>query len=492
MTEPIIAEDQVPIDREQASGEAIESSTLKRQMGTKSLMLVVLAYMSPITAVAGYVPLAIGYGNGLGAPLMFVAVGIVMLFFSVGFSAMVRNIPRPGAFYAYISAGLGRRVGLGAGYLAAANYIVGGASFFFFGGITVHGLMLSSFNIDVPWWAYALFFLVIVSVFSYRGMQFNVRILVPVVLVELALVAAFNIGTLIRGGPTGYATDVFTWEAFTSGPIAVAALFVLALFAGWETTAVYREEVHNPDRAIPRATYLLAAFVSLFYGLVAWCLIIALGTDKAVEATAADPAGSFSTAIAHSLGGASGQILTVLIITSIIACELSIANASSRYLYSFSVDKMIPHGFSKVHDRLGSPHRAAVLNIAIMVIAALVMFIVSRDPVEIYVAATGVLMFAFEALMLLMSIAVVVYFRRNRGTGEPLWKVVIAPIVSSCIFACLLYVSAINSDLILGERTTLVPVLFALVAVFFIVGFGYASFLANRRPADFHRIGRTE
>ena len=39
--------------------------------------------------------------------------GVILLFFSVGYSAMSRHITNAGAFYAYIANGLGRPVGIG-------------------------------------------------------------------------------------------------------------------------------------------------------------------------------------------------------------------------------------------------------------------------------------------------------------------------------------------------------------------------------------------
>lgn len=62
---------------------------LATRMGTTGLVLTVMAYLAPLSGTAGFVTLVIGYGNGLGAPLTFPAAGLVLLVFSVGYTAMV-------------------------------------------------------------------------------------------------------------------------------------------------------------------------------------------------------------------------------------------------------------------------------------------------------------------------------------------------------------------------------------------------------------------
>jgi len=78
--------------------------------------------MSPLTGQLANVPLAVGLGNGIGAPAGF-EIGIVMLvLFSVGYVKMMRSVPSSGGFYSFISHGLGRPFGLGAGWASIFAY----------------------------------------------------------------------------------------------------------------------------------------------------------------------------------------------------------------------------------------------------------------------------------------------------------------------------------------------------------------------------------
>src|SRR5262245_52222663 len=96
---------------------------LSGHLGTTSLVLSVLAFSAPVVTVSGYIAFAIGFA-GEAAPLALVVATVVLVIFSVGYTTMTKHIHRPGAFYAYISLGLGKVPGVGAAYLASISYIL--------------------------------------------------------------------------------------------------------------------------------------------------------------------------------------------------------------------------------------------------------------------------------------------------------------------------------------------------------------------------------
>jgi amino acid transporter len=452
-----------------------------------------MAYLAPLAAAAGYIPFVIGYGNGLGAPLTFLLCGVVLTLFSVGFLAMVRHVPRPGAFYAYVSAGLGKRVGLGTGALTLTFYLLTAVGFYIFGGLAMKSVAQSDLGMDLPWWAYAVVLLIIVGFCSYRGIDFNARVLAVVVALEFSVIMLFNVVTLFRGASAGrLPAEPFTWSAFTSGSIAVAVLFAIAFFVGFESTAIYREEVRRPTRTIPRATYLVIGTISVFYCVTTYCVIAALGVGKAVPAAAADPSGTFPAAVNVTVGHAFSQVVAVMVLTSVLACELAMTNATTRYVYSFGVDRVLPPAVGAVHKRFGSPYRAAIVTNTVTAAGVLGVVLAGVNPQVAYGTFSGVLEFGFEVIVLLVSLAAIVYFQRNRRTGEPIWRVLIAPVLSIVIFGWLLYYSAARSSLLLGTPTPLTPVLFGLLGGALAAGVGLASWLAVRKPDVYARIGRAQ
>ena len=95
-------------------------TTLRRgTLGLLGIIFFVVAASAPLAGMTGAFPVAVGIGNGAGAAGMYVAVGIVLLLFSVGYATMSHYVTNTGAFFAYVGRGPGhrarRRVGGGVG-----------------------------------------------------------------------------------------------------------------------------------------------------------------------------------------------------------------------------------------------------------------------------------------------------------------------------------------------------------------------------------------
>ncbi|MCE7002681.1 hypothetical protein LWC34_07530 [Kibdelosporangium philippinense] len=105
--------------------------------------------------MTGNVPVAVAFGNGIGAPAGYIFATVVLTVFSIGFVAMARRITSAVAFYGFISHGLGRVMGLASGLLAVLAYVVFEASivgiFAYFADTTINAQL----GLDLPWQLYA-------------------------------------------------------------------------------------------------------------------------------------------------------------------------------------------------------------------------------------------------------------------------------------------------------------------------------------------------
>ena len=99
-----------------------KTGTLKpAALGTWGVVFLVVSAAAPLSVLAGIGPLAVLIG-GVSAPLVYAVAGIVLAVFAIGFLFMARNLKPMGGFYTYIAVGLGRVVGLAAGFLAWVSY----------------------------------------------------------------------------------------------------------------------------------------------------------------------------------------------------------------------------------------------------------------------------------------------------------------------------------------------------------------------------------
>src|SRR4249920_3453080 len=93
-------------------------------VGLFAVLFMATANAAPITAMTGNVPISVAYGNGLGTPAGFLVATVVLTLFAIGFVQMARYITTAGAFYGFITHGLGQLTGMASGMLATMAYVV--------------------------------------------------------------------------------------------------------------------------------------------------------------------------------------------------------------------------------------------------------------------------------------------------------------------------------------------------------------------------------
>lgn len=460
---------------------------LSGQMGTMQLVLTVLAFSSPLTVLAGYLSLTI-MSSGETAPVAFVIVTAALLIFSAGYMAMMKHMPRPGAFYAYISEGLGRHVGLASAFLATVSYTVIGMGVYFFAGMTIVDLLAKNGGPDIPWWLGAVAVWVFISILGYFNVDVSAKVLVWVMFVEVAIVMIFNVAVVGQGGDTGLTLSPFNAIEYASGEVWVGLLFAMLVFLGFEATALYRDEVRDPRRTIPRATYLAVVFIGALYTVSAWVMVMAFG-DNAQNAAGDDAAGMFAIASDSYIGSWFSTIATTLVVTAVLAAILSIHNASTRYLFNLSADRALPRILGVVHVRHRSPYRASMTISAFTLVAVGLFVIAGNDPAIVYGQLAGLGSAGVFILMALVSVAVVAWFRRHgKEADEGVWTTLIAPLISTVAMFALVVFALANFELVVGESDANF-ILQLVLAASFGAGLVTAAVMKVRRPADFERLG---
>ncbi|SFP72929.1 APC family permease [Amycolatopsis rubida] len=464
---------------------------LRGTMGTIQLAFTVLAMSAPIGNVVGVLPLGITRGNGIGSPTIYIFVGLIFLLFAVGFTTMTRNLPRAGAFYTYITAGLTRPVGLGAGFLAAFTYLVLMVGSYAFFGVSVQNVLTQFGLPNVPWWIWAVVCCVIITALGHFNVEISGKVLAVLMAVEVVLVMLFNLPVLFSGGPHGYQLDSFHPTQVFSGDLGVAVLFAIACFMGFESSAIYREEVRNPDRTIPRATYLAIIGLGTFYVLTSWALVTFWSPGKVVASGAADPTRLFTGGFRYYMGSTFTQIMTVLVVSSVFAGALSTHNALSRYLFSLGRDGIMPAFLGKPHRKHGSPAKASAFATGAVVLVS-IPFLASRlDPVTMYSSMFALGTFSLLVLFLLTTLAVLRYFRLITHR-ERVWNTVVAPALGFLGLLLLLVLSSVFYAMSIGGPQWLAVGQQLLLAVILVVGIVLGNRWRRTRPAAYARIGSAE
>jgi amino acid transporter len=468
------------------------SGSLKRGvLGTGSLVFTVVAAAAPLTVMAGVAPLAITVG-GIGAPAGYIAAGIVLTIFAVAFTRMTRHVGSAGAFYAYVARGLGRSWGVAAALLALVSYNTLQIGVYGLFAVQAKATLADVFGLDVPWPVIALVAVALVLAVAWLGIDVGAKVLGVLLVLESGILLLLAIGVLAHGGAAGLDATSFTPGAVFGPGMGGVLAFSFAAFMGFESTALYRREARDPERTIPRATYIAVGFMAVFYCFITWSVIQAFGSDQAVDAARGDIAGMFFTAIGTYVGPWAATLMHLLVVSSVYAAQLAFHNAITRYTHALAREGVLPAWLGKVHPRYGSPYRASIVQtgLAIVVIAAFA--IGGADPYTgllLWVNTPGVV--GILVLQTLTAIATVVYFlRRNRSVSTPL--AVAAGIASSVLLTIATYILVGSVGLLTNAPTTVNVVLVSIVPATLLAGGLLALWLRSRRPATYARIGEDD
>lgn len=475
--------EKVPVVREDGAPAPAHSTALRAgTIGVAGIVFFVFSAQAPLTGVVGATPLAVGIGNGAGAPGAYLVVGIVIMLFAVGFVAMSRSVDTHGGFYAYVKAAFGRRLGGAAAWLAILTYVSIQAAMYGLYGVSFSAL-LGTLGVAVPWWIPTLVTVAFVHFMGTRNIELGAKVLAVLVGLETSVLLAFALKVVFTGGgPEGLnLTASFSPPAVMAGAPGVALMFAIACMFGFESTAIYSQEAKNPKKTVARATYLSVCLIAGFFSVVSWTFVSFYGAGKVSDAATAalnsgDSTSFVVNAIIAALGPWAGTTAQVLLLTSILASVMALHNSVNRYFHSLSLHGSLPGVLARTNLH-GAPYRAAVVQTALTVLLVMPFAAFGLDPVlTLFSWFSGLSVASLLVVYVLTSVAVVAYFRRRRATN--LWRTLAAPAVATVLLIGLLAQVIINFTQLIGGDETTAAVLLAVVPAFFALGIA----LEPKRP----------
>jgi amino acid transporter len=458
-------------------------------LGTSDIVFMVMAAAAPMGVVVTLLPMAFAFGNGGGVPGTYLGAIGAMLLFAIGYVRIIPFVQNAGAFYAYISASVGRTWGLAAAYVAAVSYFALSASTLAPMAYFCEQLFERLTGTKLHWSVWAFGGLALVSWLSYHRITLAARVLGFALAAEVALILLLDIAIIAHVG-----WQAFDLRDFTPGRIIVPGLGVAAIYAfngvlGVEGTAIYQEEARHRAVTVPRATYIAVVVVGLFYVFTAWCLASATGADQVAGVAKSNP-GAFvmDQSLAH-LGAWGADAVSLLVLTSSFAAVLGLFNNSARYLYALGRDGVLPRALSQTHPRHGSPHIAGWVLTAALVIVFVLAVLARLDPLtNVATAMVGLGSVGLMALLAITALTVPIFFARQRMFG---FAVTVAPAAGGLVIAAATVLAFLNYSLLTGVDSVVInrlPYVLIALAAF---GACQALWLRRTNPALYLRIAST-
>lgn len=464
-----------------------DGESLKRSLGTAKLVVFVIAAVAPLAAVIGVLPVALVFGSGAALPLAFVLTTIVVGLFSVGYSAISREVVVGGAFYTYIAKGLGSTTGLGAAFIAVVSYVIfvpGGISYL---GFVVHTLCLDLAGIDIHWMWFSAAAAIAIGLLGYRKLDVSSGLVMVLILLEFLLLLVFDAGVVHRLGAGTFPAEALDVGSLMKGAPGVSILLAFTCYFGIESAALYSEEARSPEKSVARATYIAVALIGLFYFATSWITVGAIGPAN-VRSIPADQVGLIYFNLSDKyLDRLFTHVIQVAVATSMFATVLSIHNVASRYMFVLGRQGCLPRRLGAVHPAHRSPYVASVVVSIVSSVVVGVAAIMKVHPmlglgtVALGFAAVGVML-----MQVLTSVAVIAYFRRS-PTRHP-WKHVIAPSLSLIGLAAALWISLENFEYLSGSTNPTVNKLPYALAIVMLSGVLYARWLRKTHPSRYAEL----
>ncbi|RFB91355.1 amino acid permease [Rhizobium leguminosarum bv. trifolii] len=463
----------------------------KNAIGLLGVVFFVIATNGPLTVLMGAVPSAITFGNGIGLPGVFVLIGLIYLLFSVGFAAMAHHIKNAGAFYAYVSNGLGHPLGVGAAFMAITAYASLNLALYGMFGFFGSHLLTRITGLELPWWVVCAVFAIVVHFFSTRNIQFNGKMLGTLMLAEIAIILVFDAGVFNQGGgPDGLTLAPFAPSNVFVPALGSAIVFVISAFTGFETAAIYAEEARDAKRTVPLALYISVIVIMTLYAGSTWLLIAAYGIEEALKTAANNPGEIWFTMSTKLVGAWSADVMDVLMTTSLFAAILSFQNTLSRYLFSLGREGVIWRGFAVLHPKQQTPTIASGFQSVLMIAGIVAAGLYSLDPLTVLMplaatpASIGIVVVQFLA-----ALAVVGFFHTSKRDAN-LFQRLIAPSVSAIALGAVLIMMLMNVSLLTGGNPVFDWLLPTSVFAIGLFGVAYAMWLKRNRPAVYQNLAR--
>jgi amino acid transporter len=472
--------------------DSVSRTLASNRLGVPSVVFFVLSAATPLTVVAGVITTGYAVTGIIGLPIAFVAMALLLALFAVGYVAMSRHITNAGAFYTYVTHGLGRPAGVGAAWMALFAYNALQVGLYGIIGAAASPLIAEWFGVELSWWVIALIAWAIVGILGVLRVDINGRVLAVLLLSELAIIIIYALSYLANP-----ANGEVTFDTLAIGNLfqtGVGALLVLAVlgFVGFEASVVYSEESRNPRRTVLLATYVSIAIIGFVYVLSSWAMSVATGPDAIVAFTQEVGPGTIFALADGSLGGPWVRVGEILFATSVLAAMISFHNTCARYGFALGREHVLAGVLGQTSPRSGAPVVASIIQSVIGLIVIVVYAVFDWDPVLYLFFTLGVTGgFGVLVLITVTSIAVVAFFARE-PSGENAWRRTIAPILAAILLVITVFYGVVEYDFLLGlpnpqPLRTILPLVYV---VLFVFGVLWARYLRSSRPEVYEMIGR--
>lgn len=306
--------------------------------------------------------------SGAATPFVYFVCLVAILITASGIMEMSARLPSAGAFYTYVTRGLGPKSGFVTGGLMFVAYALLPPAEIGLIGSYLQSTLNDQFGWTIPWWLIGLAPAAVMIVLAVRGIQSSIRAALVLFTGEVIVVIVMAVIVVAKGGQDGLSLHPLSPTASPNGFGGLVTGFVFAAlsFVGFEAAATLGEEVKRPARNVPRAILLSVLLVGVIYVFCIWAEVIGLGEDATnkLDGSAA-PWNQLAATYAPWM-----KLFVILAsVSSMFAVMVNSNNGIIRILHVMGREGLLPKSLARI-DKRGTPINAVALQGVFSVVVA--------------------------------------------------------------------------------------------------------------------------
>ena len=325
-------------------------STLERGgiglIGATTLGVVMLS--PAMTLYGGFGP---SYLNaGAAAPLAFVWALLATLPTAFSYIMLSKEYPTSGSAADWAEKAFTRRVGVWAGWMVFLYYLTN----FIIQPVTMAvfaGNLFQVTHIAPSFLTFAFACLICLgsgAYFVYKGISISSKGALVFLIIETLVVTALCLSVLMFASKSGalLTFDNMRMSASPTGSSGIfrAMVFAILAFCGFDVVSTLSEEVREPEKTIPRATFLSLLIYAGIIILGIWALTYG-GTREELQKIASGGAMPISE-VARKVWGPGGLLIPLTGLSATFGLTIATAIGASRILFSMSRGGLAPSRFA--------------------------------------------------------------------------------------------------------------------------------------------------
>jgi amino acid transporter len=441
------------------------------------------AYSAPSTSMFFNSPFAAA-NAGTAMTAAFLASAIAIAFVAFNIAQFSSKLPSSGYAYTFVSHGLGSKAGFVSAWMTLLAFVGTPIIVPPYFGMTLSSLIENLTGLHIHWAILALLLLAFVGTLTVLGISDSLKVSGVFVVIELAAVAIFAVYMIVKS-PGGQVPSAFSPASAPSlGAFAVAMIFCILSFQGFESAATLGEETVDAKVRVPRALLGAIVVTGLFYTFTSYGAVVGWGA-KDIDKYGADSS-PWITLAQNYAGSWLANTFSAVVAAGLLAGTIAGVNASARMLYAMGREGVLPAALGQTNPRTRTPITASLVAVGGGGLGGVIAGLI-WSPSQVWGFFGSILALAAIVVYIMVSLGVIPFFKREYPAEFSVLKHVVVPIVATVILLMPLLIKHGLLWPLPAWPYNLVPYL---TVAWLVIGIGIVAYLQAKRPERLERAGR--